>query len=595
MSEELHNKYTKIEELPPASEQTYRVIEISTARKAMRKALKDGLYGSTKSLIGDYSNEEKIIATLKDLLLDDLEPEDITCFVTENGFDYQKFLYTNLSRGLFCDEDIITLSNFVYVEEMMPRKKKMLCKFADSIDDIYKKVLANGVEELKDTSYYLMVFLSMFAARYIKNRKRYTQDLWDISMFVKGIGEKVMDSEEKESVKYKGITIRLIGSNMEVLKSALTRVMQAINKLPRTYRRHLSKIGSIQICDHEAPYNLYYLMNEESKFNNKKIAAFCYAGSYSSAHNIIHFFDVDRYYISVQRLFESLCHELGHAIDYGALEESINKDGISRGTKIWEKAKIADNKSVSKYGDTNLTEDFAEFSVKYAKGLLGEIPMEEVRKNYPNRIQVLEAILDIELYNPRRPNMLSDERKLEIMRIFDKEGMIIINGFIKKKEINEICSLPSDKKVELAHEMFSKGIPNQFLYFTEQPKFIKGMTIEDIKELFELYKQLDKEGQLSILYDVAFANSICDKGKDILDFDKIKSELDTLIPVTESDEETLAKYHRVVKKSDDVMIFYRMLEFSKDEISEELFTGMIDAFISGFISKKVMKRERQYE
>ena len=157
MSEELHNKYTKIEELPPASEQTYRVIEISTARKAMRKALKDGLYGSTKSLIGDYSNEEKIIATLKDLLLDDLEPEDITCFVTENGFDYQKFLYTNLSRGLFCDEDIITLSNFVYVEEMMPRKKKMLCKFADSIDDIYKKVLANGVEELKDTSYYLNI------------------------------------------------------------------------------------------------------------------------------------------------------------------------------------------------------------------------------------------------------------------------------------------------------------------------------------------------------------------------------------------------------------------------------------------------------
>jgi hypothetical protein len=82
------------------------------------------------------------------------------------------------------------------------------------------------------------------------------------------------------------------------------------------------------------------------------------------------------------QIASTLCHELGHILDSNVLP---NND-------VWSYAESLDGCPVSGYGASNQAEDLAEFNKLYLMSL-GTDTFDDLKKTYPNRFAVHEAML----------------------------------------------------------------------------------------------------------------------------------------------------------------------------------------------------------
>ena len=553
--------------------------------------VKRGIVGPTKSLVGDFSNEEKIIERIEAMRIIHLSVEDVIQFRTRKGFDYQNFLRYLITYEKLGDINIRWLENFVYYQELMSKKKKTLDKFYQELQEIEELVDAKGVRALKDTSYGLISFLCIYAARDITFRKKYKDILLKISEKMEIIDKKIIESKEKESVKYKGVTIRLFGDNIATLKNGLQMVMQAINNMPPAFRKQLAVSNTIRITDCPSPSNFNTLMCLDKHLNDKDTEQFIAIGCFTHSDRSITFHDIGRKYSSVKGVTTTLAHELGHSLDYTLL---FYEGFISDITKIWEKAKKADGNKVSDYGDKYIKEDFAEFCLEYVKSWqLNGTAMTRLREKYPNRMRVLEALLDIRMYNKNKPNRIPLERKIEIMREFESEWHKIADIFLTKKRKLEVFSMPPDKKLEYAQEMCDKGIPCHFLEAFSKVSFVNGMNADQLKQLYHMFESVKsdaRENLLEVIMRYAEEKHMIDK-KNI--FDRMLNAT----PVNQRDESELEYLRTIPEVYSDVNHFdiywhIHCATTGDKPISEELLSEYISIILDE-IGKKDKPLERE--
>lgn len=560
------------------------------ADKALREALEKGLVGSTKSLIGNYSNEEKIIEGLKRLILFDLEAEEVDQFSTEEGFDYQnflKYLIINNKISNWLEED---LSEFVYVEEFKKRSKTLLKLFKNELEKIQKQVLDKGNSVLKDTRYPLIAFLCQFAARDVNFRKENVSILTDIAWILKDIEYRLFFDKQKEDVHYKGITIKLVGDDIDVLKSGLKKLMQAINSLGPAFKKQLIKKSNfIWLSDLNASDNFLVLMITKQYLNDPKAKYYVCSGGFDSRNNSIHFFDIKG--ISTYHITNTLAHELGHGLDYSV--PGLLGDSFSRSTDLWKKAKAADDTSVSSYGDKFIGEDFAEFCGHYNERIYdqeGTYRGEYERRKYPHRTALLEAIMDIKMYNPSKPNKLTEQRKIEIMRMFEGSNLNIMEVFTTKKKKKEVNALSPEKKVEFAEQMVEAGLPRQFAMTFLNYFFLKGMDEDNIRSILNLYRNVGDNNKLNVL-DIIIS-SLKDKVNDIIDISKVIEGIQKATPIIDCDVRIFGLINEALASNQSVQSIFYTIYRGFPIISPEYRAQLMEAFMNGFgVKKEVIEKE----
>ncbi|MBQ7875748.1 MAG: RICIN domain-containing protein [Clostridia bacterium] len=83
------------------------------------------------------------------------------------------------------------------------------------------------------------------------------------------------------------------------------------------------------------------------------------------------------------QIAQTLAHELGHVLDSNLTSESA----------LWDRAIAADMVPMSHYGNSNRTEDLAEFSRAFNIVRTNEEELKELQKVYPNRFEAYAALL----------------------------------------------------------------------------------------------------------------------------------------------------------------------------------------------------------
>ena len=95
----------------------------------------------------------------------------------------------------------------------------------------------------------------------------------------------------------------------------------------------------------------------------------------------------------------TLWHESAHVYDQNLRIRSDNRWEWFSDQPEWTRAmeadfKISGEKSPTPYGTNNNREDFAETFGRYSSGYKNSTPAwEELRNNFPNRIEIIERIL----------------------------------------------------------------------------------------------------------------------------------------------------------------------------------------------------------
>ena len=503
------------------------------------EALKNGIIGPTKSLVGDFSNEEKIIETIKHLNLYRFTPEDVESYKTPEGFDYQNFLLYALRSDKFWSGDIEKLEKFVFVEELLSNPKEILERFELELKDMEKRVHKNGAAELKGSSFGLIFLVCLIACRDVEFRKKHKEILLSIASLISLINRSILSSKASTTVKYKGVTIKTIGDNPDALKDGLTRVMQAINKLSPPFRKQLTKIDHIEITDCPEEDDFWRLIHHDEYLNDRETKQVCVDSTFSRHYNVITFHNIENNFKSVNRIVSVFSHELGHSMDSSIL---LPGNYITERTNIWKNAKEADGNSVTEYGDKFLIEDFAEFCELYVDALNNYWWWDNFIKKYPNRLRVLEALLDIRMFNKNKPNKIPFERRIEICKEFDGQYITPMDTILTKKEIRGICSKPPDEKIAFTQEMITRGVPLQFIKTFGIDQFFKGMKVDDFKQLFMMFESVSLSAQYGIL------EKIYEYGDRYRLFDKVEiiDRMKQATPYTEQDEKTLTKFRQIV-------------------------------------------------
>ena len=545
-----------------------------------------GIKEPTKSLISDKSNKNEIIKMLFSLYEADFMEDDIKPYVSYEGFDYQNFLYNAISNKKILYSNLVKLEDFVYYQELLSNPTKILERFKKELEDIEKLVRDKGVEALEGTSYGLIAFLCTFASKDAKFRKRHQYYLVSISRSIEWINEQRMMAKEKASVTYKGVNIRSYGDKEEALKKGLTMLMQAINLLPPAFKKQLSKVKYIGITDCGSPSNLNSLITKPSFLNSEHVKYFYALGTHDSSNKSIFIYDIERNFRNCVELASTLCHELAHSMA-GSIGQF--KVDFTEATKVWQNAKDADGNSVTPYGDTAICEDFAEFCEEYCDAMpLGRKLLQE---KYPNRLKVLEAVLDLRMYNIRKPNRLPYERKMEILRLFEGAGVYVFETFFTKTKRKEMYALPPEKKLELAEEMVTQGIPLQFLYSIITTSFLRNMSSEDIRKLYEIYEPVGFKEQLCLLSEVDLYGN-----KTKIDSRKIMEGLPNIKPTDEKDAyfiESVAE--NIMAFGDETQVFTHLYDaFTRhifSRVSDEVGVELVNLFLDALGKKEKVEKE----
>ena len=152
-------------------------------------------------------------------------------------------------------------------------------------------------------------------------------------------------------------------------------------------------------------------------------------------------------------------HKLGYVMAY-------HRYGQLTPDQDWRNAISADNKSVSQYGDTHITRDFAEAMAVYLSTNAG-LNYPDIVESYKNRFAILDEVIGLDPSERDRiteGNRLlveqTDELKrlLQLMGIIDDEGVVVYQN-IPKEEVEDLLSkskMPNPNKMRILRDLGNK-------------------------------------------------------------------------------------------------------------------------------------------
>ena len=548
----------------------------AVTKELIEKALEDGLFGPTKSLVGDFSNEEKIISTLKSLNLSLMKESDVMTFKTKNGFDYQRFLYYGIVHEKFDQTDLEILKDFVYVQELKSDLKNIFQFFYRELATIHKRINENGVDGVDNTIFSLIGFLCNFTALDFDFRIQNQGYLLSASNYLELIDDKLLESKEKSPATYKGVTIRIFGDNNNALVNGLQKVMQAIDLLPAPYIRQLLRM-EIRITDCESPGNLTVLTALEKHLRDPKIKLFHSAAECNVVDGKITLYGLDAQ-TTTKSVIRCLSHELGHAMDHSM----VTKGEFTKSTKLWEKAKEADGNAVTAYGAKYVNEDFAEMCHYYCKALLGMKNMDDLKAKHPNRIRLLEAIFDLICYDKKDPTCLSPDRKIEIMQMFEEENTDVMDVFIDDNGKEDIYAMSVDMRIALAHDMVENKLGKQFTRKLLNNQFLSGFNAEDLKNLYQIFEEAGLVSSTDLFAHIgSYGDSIR-----AMDDKSVSERLSWMFVFGPQDEECIKTLKKmIVQLPNNMCNFAYQLKYYKDKISPGLYRQLVNLLISDIGTK----------
>ena len=539
----------------------------------VKTLLKQGLFGEARSLLGGWSNKEEVIKFLKSLSLVTVDVYEIEQFQTENGFDFAAFLNYLIEGKKLTSLELKKLENFIYVKEFKTNPEQILKNFNFALDVILANVSTNGAGVLNYTSYYLISFLCIYAARDVNFRMAYQDLLTNIASKISAINKKKLEASEKNPVVYKGVTIKLFGNNMEILEKGLQKVMYAIDSLPMPLLKQLALTDGIRVTEFADPANLYTLMSRPKHREDPNITTFFGRADYLGSLNRITIYDINT--ASAESLITTFAHELGHALDYHML--SPKGYYFTEDTKIWEDAKKADGNSISGYGDKFIAEDFADTCEFYTSALKDKKRIDDFRANYPNRVRILEAVFDLRMYDPSNPESLPKERKFEIMRLFENYYTNAMELLLGNDEIARIHSLPPEGKINVINEMIQNGVPLQFLHKFMYGNFFEGFSTAQLREVFEAYGSTSYQAQFELFFCIStFATSA-----GLVNDEELFSKLGSIVPKSPKDELVIVEFQRTIQQVPGEYYYGLLLRTAYQNMSYDLFLQLSDLFFSG--------------
>ena len=117
--------------------------------------------------------------------------------------------------------------------------------------------------------------------------------------------------------------------------------------------------------------------------------------SFRRASSFLSFRRASSFYFSVLRLYliGNMQHKLGHVMAY-------HEYGRFEPDQEWHDAILADNRSVSKYGDKNPEEDFAEAMAVYLLTNAG-LAHPDIVRQYAHRFEILDEIVGVSSFQRR--------------------------------------------------------------------------------------------------------------------------------------------------------------------------------------------------
>lgn len=553
-----------------------------TGRFVMREILKDGLIGNTRSLIDEHKADEEIISVLQSLTLNFINKWEIKQFVTDEGFDYQGFLNYCLINQRFTIKDCKILENLIFVREIKQDPEKVLDRLYGELGFIINRINNEGIEVIDDTNYYLISFLSNFVARKMAFRVDNKDLLTKIATRLDTINTKIMESKKKISVEYKGVPIQAYGDSEEALEEGLKNLMLAIEKLPEPLKEQLKSIKGIQITDLSYAGNLKTLMTKDKHLNDPFIKMFCAAGVYFTNEDKIIICNVGNR--NIKSMLLTLAHELGHGLD-----KAIGRLNVffSNSSDMWRDAKKEDGNSVSSYGDKYIHEDFAEtckaYQIAYSKKQLGSF-----YKKYPARGKLLDVLFDLRLYDPKHPESMAQERKNEILRLFEASQKTpnpapnVLRHLLGEERIEEIYNMSPDKKIEVVGEAITNGYPEQFQEVFLDNKFLTGFNKEELRRLFDLFGSCGYEYQSEMLQIISYlANEA-----GLVDVEEIKDSLYDLAPKYAADAPFVMDVVQTMAYYPDYFSFSEILGKYRNEITPDMFEQLVRIFFDGYNRRK---------
>ena len=177
--------------------------------------------------------------------------------------------------------------------------------------------------------------------------------------------------------------------------------------------------------------------------------------------------------------------------------------------------------------------------------------------------------------NPNKPEKISDERKIEIIRMFEGESANVMSLFTSQKEMNQIYALPPKKRIDYAQEMIAKGVTLQFIGAIYQENFIKGMTGEELVQLYHLFDNYLVEQKKTVIYYIVSYGL----KNDMIQKQRVAEEIRKITPNTQDDERILKVVNQKIEKGEEVFYDIYML---REVFSPDVITQLVNSYITGF-------------
>lgn len=461
--------------------------------KNLKKLSKKKGYNVEVNYNGSKTNMYDVILSLGLYAFDSNEFEKLA---SKDSLTPQEFLNYGIQNNYFMDEDIEKLKGLDDYQRIVNNPDVEL-RYIDSImlENMIDAVNKYGVSGIYIPQFEYISFLMYLVSRDATFRVNNSFYLQSIASKLGDITQKIIESKGTMEYNYNGIKIAAYGEDKEFLSKAIYRTVNSIGRLPLPLAQQLRYIDKIKIYDSQNPRNMqsllkYYLSNPKEKY-------FMSYGSYSpNDANIFMYKNVFKY-SSDDDLLCTLGHEAAHFLDmYIGRVVMQENNYFTKIFDIWKGAKAYDKNSVSEYGETNLTEDFAVMNELFIKSELGQIDKDKVSKEFSSRLRVLDNIYAIRKAIYDGVDTVPLIKRLDALRMFDtKVGSmtILARALFGKELINYYYSLPCNKKIELAQNMKNHGVSNQFIHLFINKEFLADFSSNQLVDLVEVYRGTEFE------------------------------------------------------------------------------------------------------
>ena len=305
-------------------------------------------------------------------------------YYTIDGEDLTK---SDFFKAYFVNSDYDSLTRSVDTYKKIIAKQDYR-RDISTLDVIMYKIfdsINNGNGLNSDYEYYRNIAMLLSESSDIQNKLKNDEILKDrynsIMEWIYVIEGKISEMNEKSFSNVPGLENILVKSDIkdrEKLARALEYLRKANSELPDFLRRNRTEIN---LMDSNKPNKII-----KSAINGKR--GTITEGTFYPNDGKIEIYD---YGLSqgYEQFFGVYAHEKAHSLDFGLLEG----ENVYWSEQNWKDAISADATSVSDYGDTDVTEDFAEMVKRYVLARAGYESMKELNHEFPNRMKLLRSII----------------------------------------------------------------------------------------------------------------------------------------------------------------------------------------------------------